>query len=162
MEYPFEIYWPEDGSEDAPGAIRLSVAALVACLDTGLIDGVQISDSETAPYFRSEKFARTDPLFGTQEWDVWRVSHTFIHIKPQGALKIAAAKVTSALAESIRLGQLQTITLKTDVNGSVNFDDTWIRTKVFIKWCRERGLNLDDNFDQYVRTENDIFSAALV
>ena len=162
MDYPFEIYYPEDGTDDAPGAIRLSVAALIACLDSGIVDGVTFTDRETAPYFESTKSIRAANQFGpATEWDVWRSPHSFLHIKPQGALKSATEKITSAFAVSIRQGQLPTVVFRTDLKGSIDFDETWITTKVFMKWVMEHGLELDDLFNQYVSDENEIFSDGL-
>jgi len=162
MEYPFSIFFPEDGSDDAPGAIRLTVAAIIACLDTDVIDGVQIADADIAPYLQEKKFKRASTTFEEEtEWDVWRRPHSYINIKPSGTLATAVKKVTKALTTSILRNQLPTIDMKVNLDGSIDCDQTWIRMSDFRKWAHVHRLDLASLYDEYVENENAIFSAAL-
>jgi hypothetical protein len=162
MDYPFEIYFVDNGTDEAPGAIRLTVAAIIACLDAGVVDGVTFSEADIAPYIQTEKFKQEASAYqDASEWDVWRRSHTFFNIKPNGTIATAVGKVTKALTDSILRNQLPTIALKANLDGSIDCDETWIRTKPFRKWAFERGLEMGDLFSKYIENENEIFFAAL-
>jgi hypothetical protein len=162
MDYPFSIFFPEDGSDDAPGAIRLTVAAIIACLGTGVVDGVQIAEADVAPYFQDKKIKRASTAFNEEaEWDVWRRSHSYINIKPSGTLAVAVTKVIRALTTSILRNQLPTIDMKVNLDGSIDSDQTWIRMRDFRNWAHVHKLNLDDHYVEYVENENEIFSAAI-
>lgn len=138
MTYPIEYLFPENLEF---GIIRVKVAALIISLDHGSIDGVEVPESETDPFFQHR-------------------AHSYLNIEPTGVLAGQVKRVEAALIASIVSGALTPIQIRADLDGAINPLGTWLYTTDVQDWCNVRSLGLDTSFDQYISDEAEIYEMA--
>jgi hypothetical protein len=144
MDFPAEILFP---SRELPGAARLKVAVLVALLDHGMLDDVEFTDSEIAPFIDEAQ-------------DCYLSPHAFISVEPIGNLAIAAKKITQAMGDSIKINQLKTVATRFNFNGDIDPINTWLRLSDAAEWMLTRGMETGDLFSNLWDDEEKVFDAA--
>ena len=119
MDYPHELMFPS--GRVAPGMIRLKVAAVVACIDTGSIEGTEIEESDLQAFLGPRQ--------------AWHEAHAFVNIEPTGNLGRLTAQTIDALCASIRAGEIKPLRLRMKLNGEIDTRETWLLVDDFDLHC---------------------------
>lgn len=139
MEYPIENLF---NNNIQVGIIRLKVAALIICVDHKRIDGVEVPESETDPFYQQRP-------------------HSYLNIEPSGVLAGQVKKVEAALIASIVSRELTPIQVRADLNGAINSLETWLDTTDVQNWCDVRSIDLSESFEEYISYEIEIYGEAV-
>ena len=156
MDFPIEILFPSK-EPDVPGAVRVKVAAICAMLDHGSFDGTEFSEADISPFHGDEYVSSFD---GTRHGTFLR-GHTFINIKPKGHLAVAVEKLISAMSDSIKANQLETVVSRFTLNGDIDAANTWLRMRAAADWLQSRNIDTGDMFDSLWDDEEKVFGAAV-
>lgn len=141
------------------GIIRLKVAAICTCLDT-LIYNSDEDEEEIAPFLaivEKKYFNFHSRLEHVSQSAV--EPHAYLYLAPTGSLAELVERVLTGLRHAITSRELEPVAIKIDLaSGTINAEETWIRTKDFYRWCRTRDLEVDDICARYDDAEQNICS----
>lgn len=140
QDYPFFL-----PNQSAQQAVRLRLAALVACLDGGAI----YPPHEVSPYQLED-----DPE-GT------RSVHAFVWTSPSGKLAEDVDEVTQSLFRSIVRKDIQPLLLVIELDDEIDPANTWISASDFQRWCEQRIIYLGEVWDRLLDEAYYIESAAM-
>ena len=139
QDYPFFL-----PNHSAQQAIRLRLAALLACLD----GGVAYPPHEVLPYRLAD-----DP----NETSV----HAFAWTSPSGKLAEHIAEVMQSLCRSIVRKDLQPLLIVMDIDDEIDPANTWISATDFQHWCTQRTIDLGELWDRFLDEAYYIESSAM-
>ena len=148
MDYPRELTFQKDYDE---GMIRLRTAAICICLDQD-----SNLEEDVAPFFATVEGTSPKGIKRSGKID----PHAYLYIEPTGNLAIDVEDVLDALVDSVERGVLKPTVLRVNLQGSINLVDTWIATREFYRWCKERGLEKGEVCEEYDTCEFAIFENA--
>ncbi len=131
--------------------IRLRTAAICICLDQD-----SNLEEDIAPFFATVEGRSPSGFKCSGKID----PHAYLYIEPTGNLAIDVEDVLNALVDSIDRGLLQPTVRRVDLQGAINLVDTWISTRDFYQWCKERGLETGEVCEKYDTCEFSIFDHA--
>lgn len=139
QDYPFFL-----PNQSAQQAVRLRLAALLACLD----GGAEYPPHEVLPYQLAEDPSET------------RV-HAFAWTSPSGKLSEHVTEVTQSLCRSIIRKDIQPLLLVIDIDDEIDPANTWISATDFQHWCTQRTIDLGELWDRFLDEAYYIESSAM-
>ena len=128
QDYPFFL-----PNQSAQQAVRLQLAALLACLDWGALYPPQ----EVLPYQLADEPSKTSV-------------HAFAWTSPSGKLSEHVAEITQSLCRSIVRKEIQPLILVIDSDDEIDPANTWISATDFQHWCIQRTIDLGELWDRFL------------
>ena len=139
QNYPFFLQ-----NQSAQQAVRLQLAALVACLSGGFF----YPPHEILPYQLED-----DP-------DDTSV-HAFAWTTPSGKLAEHVEEVKQSLYRAIARKDIEPLLLVIDIDDEIDPANTWISAIDFQRWCVQRNIDLGELWDRFRDEAYNIESAAM-
>ena len=128
QDYPFFL-----PNQSAQQAVRLQLAALLACLDWG----ASYPPHEVLPYQLADDPSKTSV-------------HAFAWTSPSGKLSEHVAEITQSLCRSIVRKEIQPLILVIDIDDEIDPANTWISATDFQHWCIQRTIDLGELWDKFL------------
>ena len=139
QDYPFFL-----PNQSAQQAVRLQLAALLACLD----GGAEYPLHEVLPYQLADDPSETSV-------------HAFAWTSPSGKLSEHVAEVAQSLCRSIVRKDIQPLLLVMDIDDEIDPANTWISATDFQHWCLQRTSDLGALWDRFLDEAYYIESSAM-
>lgn len=139
QDYPFFL-----PNQSAQQAVRLQLAALVACLDSG----AQYPPDEVLPYQLADDPSETSV-------------HAFAWTSPSGRLAEHVAEVMRSLCRSIVRKDIEPLLLVIGIDDEINPVNTWISATDFQRWCEQRTIDLGELWERFLDEAYYIESSAM-
>jgi len=139
LQYPPEVVVPENGLGEL---VRVATAINVACLDVGgKFFGLEFTEGECQDFFDTHV-------------------HQYFEVEPRGAIGIAVKKLTKAVIDSVKKGQLKLTILRVDLDDQICLLNSWVSFSSFEEWCESRSIELGEGWYELYENEQKIASAA--
>lgn len=120
QDYPF--FAP---GQKAQQAIRVQLAALLACLESG----VEYPPDEVAPFRLPEEDDKT-------------TTHQFAWVAPSGRLAKDVDEVVASISRAILRRDIQPLLLVVSLEDDIDPVNTWISAPAFELWCSQRTMEI--------------------
>ena len=128
QDYPF--FAP---GQEAQQGIRVQLAALIACLRSGVV----CPADEINPYMLPEE-------------DDGTTVHQFIWVHPSGRLAHDVEEAVASMGRAILRRDLEPLLLVIELDDEIDSLNSWLSATDFERWCEQRTIELGEWWSRFL------------